>query len=144
MVRWEGQECDVKYFSARVTKFQSVISQSTFTVNNSLINNIEKIKDTRSKIFRFRFDEDRKKIDKAFNNIVEKVKKECEYVKEITYLGVIEMTYEGVDYGFMFKCPAHKYLLTLNKIMNISYDEFKKVGVMPDQNSFSVDTTKIK
>ena len=144
MVRWEGQECDVKYFSARVTKFQSVISQSTFTVNNSLINNIEKIKDTRSKIFRFRFDEDRKKIDKAFNNIVEKVKKECEYVKEITYLGVIEMTYEGVDYGFMFKCPAHKYLPTLNKIMNISYDEFKKVGVMPDQNSFSVDTTKIK
>ena len=144
MVRWQGQECDVKYFSARVTKFQSVMSNSTFTVNNSLINNIEKIKDTRAKIFRFRFDENRKKIDKAFNNIVETMKNECDNLKEIMYLGVVEMTHEGVDYGIMFKCPAHKHLLILNKLMNIAYDEFKKAGIMPDQNSFSVDTTAIK
>lgn len=144
MVRWNGEECDVKYFSARVTKFQSITTNSTYTVNNSLISSIEKIKDTRAKLFRFRFDENRKKIDKAFNNIVERMKDESKNVKEIQYFGVVDMNYEGVDYALMFKCPAHKYMPTLNLLMNVAYDEFKKAGVMPDQNSFSVDTTKIK
>jgi hypothetical protein len=31
-----------------------------------------------------------------------------------------------------------------NQLVATLYDEFKKVGIMPDQNSFSVDTTKIK
>ena len=144
LVRWNGEECDVKYFSARVTKFQSIRSNSTYTVNNSLINNIEKIKDVRAKVFRFRFDENRKKIDKAFNNICEIMKEENSALKEITYLGVVEITHEGVDYGLMFKCPAHKYMIILNKLMNVAYDQFNKVGIMPDQNSFSVDTTAIK
>lgn len=144
MVRWNGEECDVKYFSARVTKFQSILSNSTYTVNNSLINNIEKIKDTRAKIFRFRFDENRKKIDKAFNKIVERMKSECEFIKDCIFLGVVDMNYEGVDYGIMFKCPAHKYLPTIGKLVNVAYEEFTKAGIMPDQNSFSVDTTKIK
>ena len=144
MVRWNGEECDVKYFSARVTKFQSITTNSTYTVNNSLISSIEKIKDTRAKLFRFRFDENRKKIDKAFNNIVERMKDESKNIKEILYLGVVDMNHEGVDFALMFKCPAHKYMPTLNLLMNVAYDEFKKAGVMPDQNSFSVDTTAIK
>lgn len=143
MVRWNGEECDVKYFSARVTKFQSIMTNSTYTVCNSQINAIEKIKDTRAKIFKFRFDEDRKKIDKAFNSVAEKMKKECKNLKEILYIGPVNMAHDGVDFAIMYKCPAHKNMDVSNQLISIAYDEFKKNGIMPDQNSFSVDTTKM-
>lgn len=143
MVRWNGEECDVKYFSARVTKFQSVFTNSTYTVCNSQISSIEKIKDTRFKMFRFRFDEDRKKIDKAFNNAAEKLKEECKEIKEVLYVGPIAMTFEGVEFGFLYKCPAHKNLFVEPQVISTLYNEFKKAKVMPDQNSFSVDTTKM-
>lgn len=144
MVRWNGEECDVKYFSARVTKFQSILTNSTYTVCNSQINAIEKIKDTRAQIYRFKFDEDREKIDEAFNNAAEYMKKNCEHLKEIMYIGPVSMTYEGVEFAIMYKCPAHKNLPIANQLVGALYNEFKRIGIMPDQNSFSVDTTKIK
>ena len=143
MVRWNGEECDVKYFSARVTKFQSVYTNSTYTVCNSQINAIEKIKDVRFKTFRFRFDDDKKKIDKAFKKVAERMKDECKYVKDAIYLGPIDITYEGVEFGLLYKCPAHKNLEISMKMIEFAFDEFKKAGVMPDQNSFSIDTTRM-
>ena len=47
LIRYNGEECDVKYFSARVTKLQSIQTNSTYTVNNSLMTSVEKIKDNR-------------------------------------------------------------------------------------------------
>lgn len=144
MVRWNGEECDVKYFSARVTKFQSVFTNSTYTVCNSMINQIEKIKDTRFRTFRFKFEEDRELIDKAFAKVTERMKKECKNLKEIISLGPINITYEGVEFGLLYKCPAHKFLEVDMMLIGECYKAFKEVGIMPDQNSFSVDTTKIK
>lgn len=143
MVRWNGEECDVKYFSARVTKFRSILTNSTYTVCNSSINSIEKIKDTRFKSFRFKFDEERAIVDKAFENIAKVMKEDCKDLKDIKYLGPIDMTYEGVEFAILYFCPAHKNLDIYMHLIDVAYNEFKKAGIMPDQNSFSVDTTMI-
>ena len=143
MVRYNGEECDVKYFSARVTKFQSILTGSTYTVCNSSITSIEKIKDVRFKSFRFRFDEEKEKIDEAFNAIAARMKEECEYLKDVQYLGPIDMDHEGAIFALLYFCPAHKNLEISMKLANIAYDEFKNAGIMPDQNSFSIDTTKM-
>ena len=48
------------------------------------------------------------------------MKDESKNIKEILYLGVVDMNHEGVDFALMFKCPAHKYMPTLNLLMNVA------------------------
>ncbi|MBO7698975.1 MAG: mechanosensitive ion channel, partial [Erysipelotrichaceae bacterium] len=130
MVRYNGEECDVKYFSARVTKFQSIFTNSTYTVCNSSITSIEKIKDTKILSLEFNFDKDSKKINKAFDRTVEQGKN-IENIKEIQNLGLIYFGRQGPVYGILYKCPAHKDLIARMKLSQILHAEVTKIGVKP-------------
>ncbi len=130
MVRWNGEECDVKYFSARVTKFQSIASKSTYTVCNSQIASIEKIKDTKSMYFTFKFDEDRSKIDEALDRTVWRMKDTLN-LKKMTYIGIVDLSSEGVTYAIGYECPSHKYGPVRLKLLEIAYNEFKNAGIRP-------------
>ncbi|MBR4421573.1 MAG: mechanosensitive ion channel family protein, partial [Erysipelotrichaceae bacterium] len=131
MVRYNGEECDVKYFSARVTKFQSLRTNSTYTVCNSMINSIEKIKDRGIITFLFPFDTDKKVIDKAMNKVADRMLKECKHVKEIYYDGISEINVNGVLYEIKYHCPAHHSEEVRDMIAGISYEEFNKAKIRP-------------
>ena len=131
MVRYNGEECDVKYFSARVTKFQSIATKSTYTVNNSLINSIEKIKDGKFISISIPFETDREKIDNAFKRVEQRAKEECDRLNSASYIGPFSIDEHGVNFGLGFSCPAHKYYPIRNAITNIIYEEFKKEGISP-------------
>ena len=130
MVRYNGEECDVKYFSARVTKFQSIFTGNTYTVCNSSITSIEKIKDIKILSLEFNFDKDAKKINKAFDKTVERGKN-IENIKEISNLGLIYFGRQGTVYGILYKCPAHKDLIARMQLTKILHEEVTKVGVKP-------------
>ena len=130
MVMYNGEECDVKYFSARVTKFQSMATDSTYTVCNSQIRSIEKIKDSKSISVLFPFATDRKEIEKVFDNVIENVKG-TKNLKNITYAGVREFTLQGVIHRLNYTCPAHKNTAVRGIIMTAIYDECKNAGITP-------------
>ena len=131
MVRYEGQECDVKYFSARVTKFQSIATKSTFTVCNSQITSIEKIKDSKTLSFLFRFDDDDKKIEKAMTAAIERVREENKNMKSAVYGGIWDISTNGVLYGIAYTAPAHKYMGVRSLLLKYCYEEFKKASLTP-------------
>jgi small-conductance mechanosensitive channel len=130
MVRYNGEECDVKYFSARVTKFQSIFTGSTYTVCNSTITSIEKIKDIKILSLEFEFDADSKKIKKAFDKAVERGK-DIQDIKEISNLGLIYFGQLGAVYGILYRCPAHKNLFARMDLTNILFEEVNKAHVKP-------------
>ncbi len=130
MVRYNGEECDVKYFSARVTKFQSIFTGSTYTVCNSSITSIEKIKDIKVLTLEFNFDKDSKKINKAFDKTAERGKN-IENIKEIKNLGLITFGRQGAVYGILYRCPAHKDLFARMELVKILHEEVMKSGVKP-------------
>ena len=132
MIRYNGEECDVKYFSARVTKLQSVLTNSTYTINNSLMTSVEKIKDVKTCLFYFKFSEDRKIIDQALNNTIQRVSEmKDKNLKEIQYIGIVSIDEKGVCYGVLYRAPAHKYRIILASILEVAYEEFKKAGIAP-------------
>ena len=131
MVRYNGELCDVKYFSARVTKFQSLRTNSTYTVCNSMINSIEKIKDSGIVTFLFSFDTEKKIVDKTLKKVADRMTKESEHIKEIYYDGIAEINTDGVKYEIKYYCPAHKSEEVRDMIAAISYEEFRKAKIRP-------------
>ncbi len=131
MVRYNGELCDVKYFSAKVTKFQSLRTNSTYTVCNSQITSIEKIKDSGIITYMFSFDIDKKTVDKVLTKVAERMMKESRHVKEIYYIGIAQIASEGVKYEIKYYCPAHKSEEVREMIASISYEEFKKAKIAP-------------
>ena len=131
MVRWNNEECDVKYFSARVTKFQSLKTNSTYTVCNSQIRSIEKIKDRHSATYLFPFDRDKEAVDEVMQKIADRMKEECEHVKTIHYDGICNIEPTGVTYEIKYTCFAHKSEKVKDMFAAVSYEEFKKSGILP-------------
>lgn len=135
LIRYNGEECDVKYFSARVTKLQSVLTNSTYTVNNSLMTSVEKIKDGRMQLFCINYDVDRETVKKCLEEICEVLKKETSYAKDARYEGIQEFSDKGVMYAIKYRCPAHKSEQVKGKLMDISYDKFKEYNIRPNFNA---------
>ncbi|MBQ6559941.1 MAG: mechanosensitive ion channel [Erysipelotrichaceae bacterium] len=131
MVRWNGEMCDVSYFSARVTKFRSIGSNSTYTVNNSVITSIEKIKDQFFLSYYFEFETPREKIDEAMNKIAERSKAEVKNLKKINYNGIVSIDENGVLYSLMINCPAHKAGAVRIQTTQIVYEELKAHKLRP-------------
>ncbi len=131
MVRYNGEECDVKYFSARVTKFQSMATSSTYTVCNSQIRSIEKIKDSKSVSFLFRFADDRALIEETLQKAIDRTKEDVKNVRKLSYSGIWNITTDGVTYGITYVCPAHKAGAARKALLLNCYDEFKKAGISP-------------
>ena len=132
LVRYNGEECDVKYFSARITKLKSITTNSTYTVKNSLMNSVEKIKDLKTILIFFKFDTDKALVEKSFNKVIERIKKEgYKDLKEIDYIGIVTINDKGVGYVLTYKAPAHKYLPIQSRLYDLCYEEFKKNKITP-------------
>ncbi len=131
MVRWNGEMCDVSYFSASVTKFRSIASNSTYTVNNSAITSIEKIKDQFFLSYYFEFETPRDKIDAAMNKICERAKAEVKNLKKIQYNGIVSIDENGVLYSLMLNSPAHKAGMVRIEVTQIVYDELEAHKLRP-------------
>ncbi len=131
MVRWNGELCDVSYFNASVTKFRSIGSNSTYTVNNSVITSIEKIKDQSFLSYNFEFETPKEKIDACMEEVVERARLEVKYLKKIIYLGIYSINEEGVTYCLMLNCPAHKEGGVRMQVTQIVYEELKAHKLRP-------------
>ena len=131
MVRWNDEECDVKYFSARVTKFQSLKTNSTYTVCNSQIRSIEKIKDRHIATYLFPYEREKEAVDAVMQKIADRMKEECKHIKAIRYDGICAIEPTGVTYEIKYTCSAHKTEAVKDMLAAISYEEFKKSGVAP-------------
>jgi len=138
IVMWEGNKCEVKYFSARVTKFKNLMTNSSYTVNNSCITSIEKVKDGRALLIPFDMSDDKKKIDKAFNNAVVKLEADKD-ISNVGYFGMIEINDKGVIYALAFNANARDVLANA-RVYKILYEEFAKVKLAPN----TYDNVKIK
>lgn len=130
LVMYEGQLCEVKYFSARVTKFTSYTNNNTFTVCNSTINAMEKVKDVTPIKLVFDFEDDKKKIDKCFDAAMEAIKGE-QYLKNVEYFGLIDINQEGLVYLANIIAPGHKVWPIKVKFLNVLYEQFKKYKIAP-------------
>lgn len=131
VVRYNGEECDVKYFNARVTKFESIATGSTYTVCNSTINSIEKIKDSKGISLTFDFNVDRNKVEEICNAAIERAKDECKRIRSAGFSGIVDITREGVTYYVYFNCAAHKKGEARKAMLVNLYDEFKSSGITP-------------
>lgn len=132
-VMYNGELCDVKYFSARVTKFVSMATGNTYTVCNSTISSIEKVKVGVVIRMNFDFEDDKKIIDKCFTKAADAVK-DMKYFKGFDYIGIVDMNEKGCAYVAVIHCPAHKsfdfkvaYLSELYKLMH-------KYGIEPSSD----------
>lgn len=130
MVKYNDEYCEVKYFSARVTKFVSMYTGNTFTVCNSNINAIEKVKDNIIYMITFDFDIDQKKIEKAIN-IAAKKTDDIRGVKSVEYFGTGDMTEKGVLH--IVKITAgHNILIAKTYFINFLCEECKKLKIAPN------------
>ena len=129
IVNYEGELCEVKYFSARVTKFVSMYTGNTFTVCNSMISSIEKVKGNIVVKLLFDFEDDKKKIDKCYEKAIEVAKKE-EGVKDISYYGMVDINDKGLLYAV--KIVAGSNILNVKSVLlNELYKELQKVKIAP-------------
>ena len=131
IVVYNGEECDVKYFNARVTKFESMSTGSTYTVCNSSITSIEKVKDSKGFCFTFDFDIDREEIEEVCNRAAERAKAECKRIRNAGFYGIIDIAKDGVVYYVYYTCAAHKKSEAKMAMLNSLYDEFKASGISP-------------
>lgn len=132
MVTYNGELCEVKYFSARVTKFASMITGNTFTVCNSTINTIEKVKESILVKVVFDFEDDKKKVDKCFENAI-KAALTVKGCKDITYYGLVDINDIGLTYGA--KIVAGREVLNVKTVfIQTFYEECKKAKVAPNFN----------
>ena len=139
LVIYNDQLCEVKYFSARVTKFTSYVTGNTFTVCNSTINAMEKVKDSTSVKLVFDFEDDKNKIDKCFK-AAEKAISDEKYLKKVEYYSLVDINQDGLVYQANIIAPGHKSWPIKLKYIDTLYKELKKCKVSP---SF-VDERKIK
>lgn len=133
LVKYGGELCEVKYFSARITKFVSMYTGNTFTVCNSNINSIEKVKDNDLVMITFDFEDDKKKVDRSFEKAIEATKANVKTTKRIDYFGLIDINQEGAVY--MAKVVAGRDILVARTFfIQELYKELKKCGVAPSFN----------
>lgn len=141
-VKYNGETCEVKYFNARVTKFRSITTDASYTVSNSNISSIEKVKEEWSINLLFDFDVDKKKVDKCLQAAT-LVGEKHEGSKAATYYGLTNMTKEGCTYTIGFRAAVDKQFAIKLAIFNTAYDEFKKAKIAPaTDNDISVKSTK--
>lgn len=134
-VRYNNELCKVKYFNARVTKFQSLYTNSTFTVSNSNINAVEKVKDMSMVSVIFPFDEDHDKIMKALEEACFEVKR-IDNIQDSFVAGCIDIATNGNKYLILVKADPLTYLCTCPKVYEIVIRKLKEYGLKPSNQQF--------
>ena len=134
VVKFEGDYWEIKYFNARVTKFKNLLTTSTYTVANSNINQIEKIKDFNVFMLTFDFDTDEDKINQVFENLIPRAN-DLYGVREAEFYGPGSISNEGVTFFMGYKVSPRLYPISNIKITGFAYEEMKKAGISPASNS---------
>lgn len=129
IVNYNGELCEVKYFSARVTKFVSMYSGNTFTICNSTVNSIEKVKGNTVVKLVFDFEDDKKKIDKCFAKAIEEAKK-VKGATSVDYFGLVDINESGLVYAARIVAGTH-ILDVKTVLINVLYQELLKAKVAP-------------
>lgn len=130
VVRFQGDLWEVKYFNARVTKFKHLLSGSTYTVANSNITQIEKVKENAAYIIEFDYNTDEALIEKALTNAVPYIN-DLYGVRDAAYIGPAFITRNGIKFGISYKVSPRLISSSEIQIAKICYKEMKKVGVAP-------------
>lgn len=139
VVRYNNQICEVKYFNVRVTKFRDLLTGSTFTVCNSLISSIEKIKETNAMRINFSQYENPEKIKKAFESIC----KEVEALYGIRDVNSSDIMFDDfASFVILFyKANPREYYKNISKIHPICIKEFNKQKVkIYYSNNYLIET----
>lgn len=133
-VNYNGEICQVKFFNARVTKFQAFFTGNTYTVSNNLITSIEKVKKNSVVMFNFDYDVDKELIDDSLNNVLEAIKKDP-LCKNAEYLGLLEIDIACVKYGLLITADPIDQIFVKMHIHQLAYDEFKAHQIAPQFDS---------
>ena len=134
VVKFEDDYWEVKYFNARVTKFKNILMNTTYTVANSNITQIEKIKETCVFKMCFDFDTDKDKVKELFDNLVP-LANDLYGVREAVNVGPLFITPEGVTFGLMYKANPRLFPDANVTITGYAYQEAKRLGISPASNS---------
>lgn len=135
VVKYNGELCEVKYFNASITKFSSVGTNSTYTVNNSNISAIEKVKDKAAVGFVFDYNDDDVVVNNVLNKVVERAKVEVEDITDLKNAGIVDINDAGLKYVIAYSCPPLKQAGRKGQLIKICWEEFKKAGIHPNENS---------
>lgn len=135
LVNYQGNLCEVKYFSARVTKFSSLYTSNTITVCNSTINAIEKVKRNNMVMMYFDFETPKELVDESFEIALNEVKKE-EYCTGVDYFGLGDISDIGVMYIARIHCDKKpNMVLAARAVFMQTLDrECKARGISPNFN----------
>lgn len=140
VVRYQGELCEVKYFNARVTKFRNIYTNATYTVPNSSIGSVEKVKNNNIYPIVFPFATDNDKIMKALTEACENIGKleGVGFAKALGCIGIIEF---GVKYGILYEAPPLVNLANYPKINDFLIKALKENGVEPiDAYRYRIDS----
>lgn len=132
-VRYNGEVCEVKFFNARISKFSSISTNSTYTVSNSSITNIEKIKEGVIISFYFDFETDAKKIDKCLLAVTKAIEEEPG-TKNVIYFGMDTIDDKGVRYCLTFSAAVMRQYSIKILAYKKAYEEFNKAKIAPSFN----------
>lgn len=139
IVKYQGELCEVKYFNARVTKFRNIYTDSTYTVPNSMIGSVEKIKNINIYPVVFHFTSDHDLIMKAFNEACNEIVKldGVESANVIGCTGIIEI---GLRYALLYVAKPLDNLKNYPKINEIIIKTLKENNLAPiDAYRFTID-----
>ena len=144
IVRYNGELCEVKYFNARVSKFRSMFTNSTYTIPNSSIGAIEKVKNMSTIIITFPFKENHEKIMKALKEGCEAAKK-VKTIKDCFVPGCIDITDVGNRYIVICKADAVDYFNHCPEVYACLIEAMKNNKVSPvNEHHLFVDTNNKK
>ena len=135
LVNYNGNLCEVKYFSARVTKFASLYTGNTFTVCNSTINSIEKVKRNSMVMMYFDFATPKKLVDECFEIACAKTT-ELDFCTRVDNFGLGDISDTGVLFIAKIVCEEHpnKILMARAVFMQSIVEECSKRGISPNFN----------
>lgn len=135
-VRYNGEICEVKFFNARISKFSSLGTNATYTVSNSTVYSIEKVKEVFGIKYIFDYEVDKKIVNKCLDKVAKEIDK-MDGVKKAENLGITAINESGVVYTFVYYSSPKHYFAVNRAVADMAYDEFKKHGITP---SFDEDS----
>lgn len=130
IVRYNNELCEVKYFNARVTKLRSMYTNSTYTIPNSSIGAIEKVKDFTPIFIEFPFSTDDSLIKKSFNEASDEIKK-VEGVTNVIVVGCVGFLEHGLKYCLVIECPPKEAFDYWPNIVTPIVTSLKANGIAP-------------
>jgi len=138
VVEYKGEQFEVKYFNARVTKLKSLSNQATITLINSSVTEMRKVKDLTFYAIYFDFDTPHDKIQDAFLAMEKRVE-ELHGAWDAEYFGIIGCDNNGVKPALVYHYNPRNARIPL-MVNEIAYQEFKRLGISPSTS----DDIKIK